>query len=216
MSERVATGGRTPGTVGGANGGTAARRLQAARSKEVILRAALSLIQEVGVRRMTVEAVALRSGVARTTIYRWWRSKGLLALDAFEHGFGILAPFDFPDTGSLRGDLNALMRPVVESVRDTGGDRLGPQIIAEAQFDPELAAQIYSRLIAPYRELHHSLFERAVGRGEISPDVDATMLLDALYGAYFHRILFFHGELDAAFFETLIDTLVSGAQARRT
>ncbi|MEA2681844.1 MAG: hypothetical protein QOK05_172 [Chloroflexota bacterium] len=189
------------------------RRRQTAKSRDLILAAALALMRDVGVRRMSIEAVATAAGVGKTTIYRWWPSKGLLAMDAFEHGMGILEPKTVADNGTLRGDLSDLVRPVIDSMREAGGERLGPQIIAEAQSDPELAAQIYPRLLAPHRSLHVSIFEAAARRGEISPSMDSTLLLDALYGAYYHRLLLHHGTVDSAFFESLIDLLVSGAEA---
>jgi AcrR family transcriptional regulator len=167
-------------------------------------------MHEVGVRKMSIEAVAAAAGVGKTTIYRWWRSKGLLALDAFDHAFGVLEPTKPPDNGSLREDLTALTRPVVESL-GTMAYRLGPQIIAEAQFDPALAAEIYARLVRPYRTLRAPIFEAAVRRGEISPSLDTTLVLDALYGAYFHRLLLHHGEINPAFFESLIDLILRGA-----
>jgi AcrR family transcriptional regulator len=164
-----------------------------------------------GIRKMTIEAVAVAAGVGKTTIYRWWPSKGLLALDAFEYGFSVLEPTAPPDTGSLRGDLTELIRPVL-AARDSIAGRLGPQIIAEAQYDAELAEQIYSRLVGPYRRLQKTIFENAARGGEISSSFDDAMLLDALYGAYFHRVLLHHGELDQGFFDRLIDLLVTGAE----
>jgi AcrR family transcriptional regulator len=189
------------------------RRRDTARSKDAILTVTAALMNEVGIRRMTIEAVAAAAGVGKTTIYRWWRSKGTLALDAFEHEFGILHPSLNPDTGSLRTDLVELLRPMVESIQVTGTDRLWPQIVAEAQSDPELAHEIYSKLISPYRALHRPVFEAAAARGEISASFDPTLLLDALYGAYYHRLLLHHGSLEPAFFDELIRMLVLGARA---
>ncbi|MEA2683656.1 MAG: hypothetical protein QOK05_1984 [Chloroflexota bacterium] len=188
------------------------RRRQRAKSRDQILQAAFEILCEMGVRKMTIEAVAEAAGVGKTTIYRWWRSKGLLALEAFEHGFGVLEPTEPPSTGSLRTDLWQLARRLLQS-KGTVAYRLGPQIIAEAQADPDLAAEIYNRMILPYRSMQTPVFEKAVQRGEISESVDTGLVLDALYGAYFHRVLLHHGEIDHAFFDALVDLLVSGAQA---
>lgn len=191
------------------------QRRQTAKSKDVILEAALEVMIKVGIRKMSIEAVAAAAGVGKTTIYRWWRSKGLLAIDAFEHGFRVLEPTPPPDTGSLLGDLQEVVRPVLKS-RDTVAARLGPQIIAEAQSDPALAGEIYSRLVGPYRSRYQSIFETAAARGEISPSFDQSLLLDALYGAYFHRVLLHHGEIDDTFFDSLLDLLVGGARSMHT
>src|SRR5258708_5351869 len=162
---------------------------------------------------MTVEGVASNAGGARTAIFRGGRCEGALCLDAYEAGMGMLEPSTPVDTGTFLGDLKALVRPVVEE-RGTASQRVVAQIIAEAQYDSELAGEIYSKVIAPYRKLQESIFDRAAARREIPPSLDTQMLLDALYGAYFHRLLFHHGDLDAVFFDSLVELLVDGATAR--
>lgn len=192
---------------------SAGRRRPKAKSKDAILDAAFAQMQASGVRRMTVEGVASNAGVAKTTIYRWWRSKGVLVLDAYEHGMRMLEPTELADTGAFLGDLKEMVRPVADE-RGTVSQSLVTQIIAEAQYDSVLASEIYSKVIAPYRRLQQPVFERAAARRDIPKSLDTNMLLDALYGAYFHRVLFHHGEVDAAFFDALVELLVYGAAPR--
>src|SRR5258708_38204293 len=98
---------------------------------------------------MTVEGVASNAGVAKTTIYRWWRSKGVLALDAYEHGVGRLEPSHPVDTGPFLGDLKELVRPVVEE-RGTASQRGVAPSISGAQYASARAGEIYSKVVAPY------------------------------------------------------------------
>src|SRR5690349_25172745 len=100
-------GGAAPGEgAGGAAVGAGAARRGRPRSQEAdraILTATVELLAERGLAAMSIEEVAARAGVGKTTIYRRWPSKGLLALDAFVDSFREEQPL--PDTGTLRGDL---------------------------------------------------------------------------------------------------------------
>ncbi|HXA43576.1 MAG TPA: TetR-like C-terminal domain-containing protein [Candidatus Solibacter sp.] len=125
----------------------------------------------------------------------------------------MLEPTELADTGAFLGDLKEMVRPVADE-RGTVSQSLVTQIIAEAQYDSVLASEIYSKVIAPYRRLQQPVFERAAARRDIPKSLDTNMLLDALYGAYFHRVLFHHGEVDAAFFDALVELLVYGAAPR--
>src|SRR2546429_3715813 len=126
------------GPVGGAGPGPGAPRGRP-RSQEAdlaILTATVGLLAERGLAAMSIEEVAARAGVGKTTIYRRWPSKGLLALDAFVISFRAEQPL--PDTGSLRGDLLSALRAWVRAVTQTAMGPLLTGLIAEAQHDPEL------------------------------------------------------------------------------
>jgi AcrR family transcriptional regulator len=157
---------------------------------------------------MSIEEVAARAGVGKTTIYRRWPSKGLLALDAFMIMFRSLQP---PvDTGSLRGDLLSALRAWVRAVTNTPAGRLLASLIAEAQHDPELHAAWRSRVLEPLRAQHRVVLERAIARGEVSPAVDQDVVLDLFFGAAQHRLLLGHLELTESFVESVVDVLLSG------
>src|SRR5579875_596798 len=81
-----------------------------------ILEAAAALLAERGLARMSIEEVAARAGVAKTTVYRRWTSKGAVALDAFVTRYLALQPL--PDTGNLRGDLLKALRNWRRAVSD--------------------------------------------------------------------------------------------------
>src|SRR5258706_6647901 len=108
-------------------GGSGVRgRPRSEESRQAILKAATELLREHGLRRMSIEGVAERAGVAKKTIYRWWPSKGALALDAFYNEWA-RAQGATPDTGSLESDLRARTRAGVRVLAHIG---LGPTLAA--------------------------------------------------------------------------------------
>src|SRR6266446_6100976 len=105
-------------------GGAAPRgRPRSQEADRAILTATADLLAERGLAAMSIEEVAARAGVGKTTIYRRWPSKGLLALDAFVASFREEQPQ--PDTGTLRGDLLAALRAWVRAVTHTP---MGPML----------------------------------------------------------------------------------------
>src|SRR4029077_16627067 len=156
--------GAGPGGAPGAGPGGAAPRGRP-RSQEAdraILTAAVELLAERGLAAMSIEEVAARAGVGKTTIYRRWPSKGLLALDAFVASFREEQPL--PDTGTLRGDLLSALHAWVRAVTETPMGPMLPGLIAEAQHDPELRGAWRDRVLEPLRMQHRIMLDRAIAR----------------------------------------------------
>jgi AcrR family transcriptional regulator len=173
-----------------------------------ILRAATELLAEVGLARMSIEEVASRAGVGKTTIYRRWPSKGALALDAFLAEFQEQQPL--PDTGTLRGDLLAALRAWVRAVTRTPAGSMLAGLIAAAQGDPDLAAAWRARVVEPLRSQHKIMLDRAIARGEIPATVDREVILDLLFGAAYHRLLQGHRPLSDRFARGVVDVIMTG------
>ncbi|MGO9503583.1 MAG: TetR/AcrR family transcriptional regulator [Streptosporangiaceae bacterium] len=161
-----------------------------------------------GLGRMSIEDVAARAGVAKTTIYRRWPSRGALALDAFLAEFQEQQPL--PDTGTLRGDMLAALRSWLHAVTRTPAGGMLAGLIAEAQRDPALAEAWRCRVVEPLRAQHKIMLERAVARGEISPAVDREVVLDLLFGTAYHRLLHGHRRLDDRFARGVVDVIAAG------
>src|SRR5450755_2991805 len=119
-----------------ADPGTQRGRPRSAEADRAILAATGELLADRGLAAMSIEEVAARAGVGKTTIYRRWPSKGLLALDAFVRSFREEQPL--PDTGTLRGDLLAALTAWVRAVTQTPMGAMLTSLIAEAQHDQEL------------------------------------------------------------------------------
>jgi len=158
---------------------------------------------------MTIEGVADKAGVSKATIYRWWESKGELALDALV-GELVAKLRNVPDTGSLRDDLRGYVRTLV---RVYGDEIVGPTqaaIIGEVQSDAALRKAYRERVTEPLRSRSREMFVRAAARGEIALDTDIDLVLDMLVGAVFLRLLFVRGPLNLRFADQLVDVVLEG------
>jgi AcrR family transcriptional regulator len=173
---------------------------------KAVLRAAYDLLGEAGLGRFTIEGVAARSGVARTTIYRWWPSKGALAMEGF---LDATAPdLALPPTESVVADMRGLLRLFARLLRGKAG-RIIRGIIAEGQSDPETIALFMNGFVAPRRAEGRAIVERGIANGELRPDLDVEMVLVALFGPVYTRSLL-HEALDDAWVDRLSDFVLSG------
>ncbi len=206
------TGIPAPGPQGAGVGLAPARRGRP-RSQEAdraILEAAAQVLAERGLSGMSIEEVASRAGVGKTTIYRRWTSRGTLALDAFLAEFQGQQPP--PDTGSLRGDLLAALRAWIRSVTRTSAGPILAGLIAESQLDPVLGAAWRERVVQRLRDQHKVMLNRAIERGEIPAGTDQEVVLDLLFGAAYHRLLHGHQPLTDTFARQVVDLIVAGLQ----
>jgi AcrR family transcriptional regulator len=155
-----------------------------------------------------MDDVAERAGVSKATIYRWWASKELLALDALWTAWASPTSTKQRDTGSLRGDLLAHLRPWVRQLNDKPFGRVIAGLIAEAQTDPGFAKLYREHFIQPRRDATRPLLLRAIARGEIGPDTDLELSLDLFYGPIYHRLLHGHAPLNDRFTQQVVDAVI--------
>lgn len=188
-------------------------RPRSRRAHDAILVAAGALLRERGLRGMTIEAIAERARVSKKTIYRWWPSKGTLALDAFYREWTI-AQGTTPDTGNLERDLRTRIRATVRVLAQAQLGTTVAELIAEAQTDHELAEAYEKHVLGPQRAQLRAIFERAGERGEIAPDADVDAAIDLLQGALYLRLLHTHARLDRAFADSVVSLLTRGALSR--
>jgi len=172
----------------------------------------VDLLASRGLAAMSIEEVAARAGVGKSTIYRRWPSKGLLALDAFVESFREQQPL--PDTGTLRGDLIAALTAWVRAVTQTSMGPMLTSLIAEAQHDPSLHAAWRERVLEPLRTQHRIMLDRAIARGEIPATVDQEVVLDLFFGAAQHRLLLGHLPLTDDFVREVVDVILDGIRSR--
>jgi len=198
------------GAGSGVSAGVQRGRPRSAEADRAILNAAVDLLAERGLAAMSIEEVAARAGVGKTTIYRRWPSKGLLALDAFVISFREEQPPN--DTGTLRGDLLAALHAWVRAVTQTPMGSMLTSLIAEAQHDAELRGAWRDRVLEPLRVQHRIMLERAVERGEIPASVDRDVVLDLFFGAAEHRLLLGHLPMTDDFIGKVVDVILDGIQ----
>ncbi|MEU8242232.1 TetR/AcrR family transcriptional regulator C-terminal ligand-binding domain-containing protein [Actinoplanes missouriensis] len=155
-----------------------------ARTRERVLAAVTAILVEQGFDGVTVEAVAGRSGVHRTTVYRRWRDAGGLLADAFDAAREL--PWQPPDTGTLLGDLIEVNRQVVAAL--TERPSIAAALIA-ASFRSPAAARALREFWEDRFARAGVVVSRAAGRGEIGADVEARTVLVAACAPVFYEIV---------------------------
>ena len=170
-----------------------------------ILEAALDVLAETGYYGMTIDMVASRAKAGKATIYRRWPSKAELIIDAVA---GMrkddLPASELSDTGTLRGDLVAMLKP--HSIEE--GDRkfqIMAGVLAMLSQAPELAEAANASIIQPRVQANLVFMQRAIDRGEISPDCDIQTLSLVTPAMIAHRILILRKPINREFLISLID-----------
>ena len=176
------------------------------RQAAAIFSATVELLAEHGYEGLTIEGVAIRANVNKTTIYRWWPSKDELLAAALE-GAEVL-DLAVSDTGSLRGDLVALVEQVVTLLTAQAGMRITRAALGG--LDRPGLAFFVRKFCAKRAQQEAPIFERAVARGEITADVDPTVVVDLLAGAVWYRLLIRQTPMPDGYAEAIVDSVLSG------
>jgi AcrR family transcriptional regulator len=163
-----------------------------------------------GIARVSMDAVAERAGVSKATIYRWWPSKEVLAVDALLEWAS--AGVGDHDTGSLRGDQLASILPWVRMIRRQPFGGVVAALLAEAQSDPEFAEHYRERFVEKRRGPGQAALRRAMARGEAPADLDVELALDLVYGPIYHRLLHGHAPLTPRFARDVVDFVVAALE----
>ena len=187
----------------------AARRRGRPRSSETeqaILQATRELLVEAGVQGLTVEKVAARAGVAKTTIYRRWRDKDELALavvlDMVEH------VVQLPELGDTRKELLAFVNAAVQVLGSTLMGRVMQGLVSDLATDAELAQAFRERVVSVRDAEVERLVERGVRRGDLRADTDPMTAHDLLIGPVYYRLLLTGQPLDRAFAKRTVDAVL--------
>jgi len=174
------------------------------RSKQAVLAATFELLSESGLAGVSVDAVAERSGVAKTTIYRHWSSRAALLLDACAK---MSAKREAPDTGSLWSDIAVLMDDVASRLQTARFSATLPSVIDAAERDRDIAkvhAQLHAELVSAFR----AVIERAQRKGEFPRNREATAVVATLLGPLFYRRWFSREPLDDRFVKGVIESAI--------
>ncbi|HVC70041.1 MAG TPA: TetR/AcrR family transcriptional regulator [Acidimicrobiales bacterium] len=174
-------------------------------SRDVALReAALALLAEIGYDRLTIDSVAARARASKTTIYRRWSGKAELVVDALTC---LKRSLPVPDTGTLRGDLEAMVHQPPGS-DDQFGTQLMIGIVTALARDAELRRVFRERYLEPNSAGLQQVFARAVARGEVPTDRKLDLLVSLLPALAIQHLLTF-GEIPGAdFAQRVIDDLI--------
>jgi AcrR family transcriptional regulator len=184
--------------------GGGGRRLDTSRDS-AILRAALEALAECGYDRLTMDDVAARAHAGKGALYRRWPSKAALVVDAVVAWRQEFAPLSIPDTGSLRGDVEAVIANV--PMTDVGQVALIVGLATAASRDPELRAALSEHVLEHPRRAIREMLDRAVERGEIPRDRVLDLVPDVIIGLNALRVLT-GADADRAFFRRVFDEVV--------
>ena len=163
-------------------------RPRSPQSREAILRATSALIREEGYSQLSIEAIAARAGVGKQTIYRWWPSKGAVAVEAFLGE--IRTRFPMEESGEdFRTEVTGAISRAAEQWSDP---EFGPYVAAltcAALHDPAVAEALYQHVVGPSRAGHREWMTRAQAAGEVRADIDVDLAIDLMYAPIWFRLL---------------------------
>ena len=184
------------------------------RSRQAILDATLQLLARDGdVGSLTVEAVAARSGVAKTTIYRRWRDKWELALDAVM--IDMLPRLDEPvDVGDTRKELLTFINSVVKMLATPPYGQAMQALVSQIATDADLARVYREQVVEPRQAELTPVVKRGIARGDLRPDTDVRLIHELLVGPIFYRLLFSGAALDRNLGRRIVDAILAGFAPR--
>jgi AcrR family transcriptional regulator len=183
-------------------------RPRSEQARAAVLTAAGDLMLQGGMGACTMEAIAARAGVSKATIYRWWPSRGAVALEGLleQTRESIAIPAGLSTREALRFQLGAL----IELLQDSACGSLMRGLIGQAQSDPEIAAALRERWLTPRRAVAIETIRAGVARGEVRPDIDVVVAADQVFAPVYYRLSFGHDPLDADLADQLVDQMMAG------
>jgi AcrR family transcriptional regulator len=175
-------------------------RPRKAETDQAILAAACELLLAGGYSRLSMEAVAARSGITKPTLYRRWPSKAALVTDAFTAGLSVgeasSARGPLTDSGDIVRDLNEWFDAFVSIAADPRNAALIHALIAAAGENPDEAEPFFELLIGPSQRHLTARLQAAEAAGQLRPNLDFESLIDMLFGSVLVQL--FTGRVDTA------------------
>ena len=155
-------------------------------SREAVLRAAAELMGPGQHAKLTMEGIAGRAGVSKQTVYRWWKTKVDVLVEAVGAGYLEIPLPVIPDTGHLRDDLAHWLRGMQEEIDGGGATHLSQSLVAAIASADSQSRQIHAMLVAPVREQLHARFRSA----DLPEGLDREMLAETVGAQLLMRVLF--------------------------
>ena len=176
-----------------------------------MLKAARELFEEKGYAGATIEAIAARSGVAKTTIYRWWPHRAALLVELLvELAMAIVPPPQGRDPmRAMRVELHGIARAI-----DGPLGSLLTSLLGDAQQDPAVRSALVTGLFQPRSAATAGNIRRAQAEGALRPDVPPTVAVDLLVGPLFYRMFVGHEPINDGFVRQVLQYLVEGIGPR--
>ena len=162
-------------------------RPRSVRADRAILQATVELLAEAGYQALTIEGIAERAGVGKTTIYRRFNSIEEIIISAFGQMTGEI---DIPDTGSTREDMRVIGREYRDRSVASVVFPVMSQIIGTSMTNPGVLDAFREHLLKPRQAVLRAILERGVERGDVRPDIDIDPIVDLVPGGIFFHVLF--------------------------
>jgi AcrR family transcriptional regulator len=162
-------------------------RPRSVQSHQAMLRSTLELLAEVGYDAVSIEAIAARAGVGKSTIYRRYTCKEDLIADAIEN---IREDVTIPDTNNLWGDIDALIQSAAQITLNPVGRQTVAMIVSSASSHPEFAQIYWTKYLQPRRQAFSVVLERAKARNEIPADLDPGLIFDIMSSIMLYSLIF--------------------------
>jgi AcrR family transcriptional regulator len=194
------------------------------RSRRAIYEAALALVREIGYPRTTIEDIAVRAGVGKQTIHRWWPSKADVLLEAFldlgdrtaqgADADGGPDPGGIPDTGDLAADLRAALRATADELLDPRIAAPARALAAEGLVNERLGREYVAKLLEPRLARCARRLRSAQESGQVRREVDPRIALELLLSPLAQRWLRSSGPITHEYTDTLVDYALHGIAPR--
>lgn len=178
---------------------------------EAIRAAVVEELAAVGFSRMSIEGIARRAGVGKTAVYRRWKSKLHLVLDLV--GAFAVDGLPVPATGSLYGDVRALLEVMSHVLRHPVASAVIPDLLVEAARNPEIADAVRGALLDGERRMAEGIVSEAVARGELAEGTDPGRALDLAIGPLYWRQVVARDAVPAPYLDDLARSVVAGLKA---
>jgi AcrR family transcriptional regulator len=184
---------------------------RSARVRADALAATMAELAESGYAAVTLDRIARRAGVHKTTLYRRWGTREALVLEAMLEQAGRRVPI--PDTGSLRDDLLALATAAAGTATTPQGEAMIRAVAAAGGHEKALAEH-NKRFWVERLAMDGEIVTRAIGRGEAAPATDPLVVIEAVLGPIYFRLLMTGEQPDREFIELVVDLVSAGCRAR--
>ena len=178
-----------------------------------ILEATRQLLSEGSFADLKIEHVAARAGVGKAAIYRRWGSKEALAQELLAELAG--PHIAVAETGNTREEMLAAVLNPMRAVTDTPFGPVIRSLLSQIATNPTLGDPFRATVVQARRDEVARVIRRGIARGDLRPDADTAVATELLVGPVYFRVMF-GGELDAAFAERIVDSVLRGYAARTT
>ena len=162
-------------------------RPRSERARAAVLAAATDLLVSGQIDAVTMEAIAAKSGVSKSTIYKWWPSRAHVILESFFNRARYTMAVD--ENASLQEVLTSQVLALIRLFRDSDAGPLMADLMAASQADPDIRAALEEQWLRPRRQVSAGLLRAGIERGELDPGTDIEAAVDQLYAPVYYRLL---------------------------